>query len=285
MYPILLLFPKVSFPSSTFFQFKLKSAPKGTQPVLASPFATAPSLEATSEDSTIPQGDSSTAPERFHSLSMGPPNILSPAVGAFPEEGRLLRTMSSDVERAVKCPEPADRAQSNVPLAAESPPSNLIERFYRQFWRRKGDVFHLLLGLAVDLDDRVWPKEDRDQVQLFISLVHHVTGVKLKAYFASEGEPLAAGLWGRLGQTSRVRGKSKYYGSRKSWAASLRRAHIRMKAHFYPYNSGTTAAEALVAPFFHIGEADDPDRGEFSHPAATLETMFPRSEKTIATGK
>lgn len=43
--------------------------------------------------------------------------------------------------------------------------------------QRKGDVFHLLLNLAIVLDERVWPKEDEEEVKLLTSLVHHVTGV------------------------------------------------------------------------------------------------------------
>ena len=46
----------------------------------------------------------------------------------------------------------------------------------RSFWRRKGDVFHLLLSLAIVLDDRVWPKEDERDVRMLVSLVYHVTG-------------------------------------------------------------------------------------------------------------
>lgn len=37
-------------------------------------------------------------------------------------------------------------------------------------------MFHLLLGMALALDDRVWPAEDRDEVEALMSLVHHVTG-------------------------------------------------------------------------------------------------------------
>jgi hypothetical protein len=59
-------------------------------------------------------------------------------------------------------------------------------------------VFHLMLGMAIVLDDRVWPKEDERDVQLFISLVHHVTGVRMKASFAEEGQPGSSGFFGRL---------------------------------------------------------------------------------------
>lgn len=39
-----------------------------------------------------------------------------------------------------------------------------------------GDVFHLLLNLALALDARVWPAQDEETVEDLISLVHHVTG-------------------------------------------------------------------------------------------------------------
>lgn len=133
------------------------------------------------------------------------------------------------------------------------------------------DVYHLLLGLAVALDDRVWPREDRDDVQLFISLVHHVTGVRLRASFASEGEPAAAGLWGwqhRGGQRM---------GRRRQLGATLRRMGIRFRAHIWPYNSGTTAGEALVAPFF----AQTRDEVPPPVAAATLDVLFPRSSPAV----
>ena len=147
-----------------------------------------------------------------------------------------------------------------------------IERMYRQFWRRKGDVFHLLLGLALTLDDRIWPKEDEEDVQLFASLVYHVTGIKMKAAFAREDEPLAVGLWGRLGHIGHVTGKVRHkFGARGRVAAWFRRHHIRFKAHIYPYNSGLTAGEALMSPLFHRDEGYTPPP-----PPAPLRDVFPR---------
>jgi len=133
--------------------------------------------------------------------------------------------------------------------------------------------------MALALDDRVWPKEDEEEVQLFVSLVYHVTGVKLKASFAHENEPRVVGLWGRMGWMKRgcpSDGNGDvdllYYGTRGRFKAWFRRHHIRFLAHWNPYNSGLSAGEALVAPFF---------RRECSlrHPIPTvsLEELFPRS--------
>lgn len=101
------------------------------------------------------------------------------------------------------------------------------------------------------LDGRVWPQEDEHEVQLFISLVHHVTGVKLKASFMSEGESERSGVmslfWGTLRKGNRADG----YGLRRRLMHGLRKARIGFKAHVFPYNSGLTAGEALVSPFFH----------------------------------
>jgi hypothetical protein len=176
---------------------------------------------------------------------------------------RHLRTLSGDLKAA-------EQQEKETPLTPPSPTSNIIEIMYRHFWRRKGDVFHLLLSLAVALDDHLWPREDKEQVQLFISLVYQVTGVKLKASFASEGEPAAAGLWGAR---RKLQGNSKKFGSKEAWGSWFRRAHIRMKAHFFPYNSGTTAGQALVSPFFQ--EKDEPAPPALG--SASLETLFPRS--------
>jgi hypothetical protein len=111
-----------------------------------------------------------------------------------------------------------------------------VERAYRHFWSRKGDVFHLLLALALALDDRcarrgarrfarppaptsgrhrppvtnppppsarsVWPREDARDVQLFVSLVHHVTGAKMRAHFVAAGDDAAGKLVGKRRKVS-----------------------------------------------------------------------------------
>lgn len=106
-----------------------------------------------------------------------------------------------------------------------------IETIYRHFWHRKGDVFHLLLGIALALDDRIWPEEDEDEVQELCSLVHHVTGIKLRATTA-EGPPGAPAF------------------GRHKWQHWFRRWGIRLKGHILPFNSGLLAREALSHPFF-----------------------------------
>ncbi|EFN56123.1 expressed protein [Chlorella variabilis] len=110
-----------------------------------------------------------------------------------------------------------------------------IETMYRHFWHRKGDAFHLLLGIALALDDRCWPEEDEDEVAALCSLVHHVTGVKMRVRTA-EGEPGSAAF------------------GRHKWQHWFRRWHIRLKGHILPYNSGLLAREALSHPFFTRGD-------------------------------
>lgn len=63
-------------------------------------------------------------------------------------------------------------------------------------------MFHITLALARALDDHVWPKRDERDVQLFVSLVHHITGVKMKAYFASPDDPRQMRV---MGQRRKVR--------------------------------------------------------------------------------
>jgi len=125
---------------------------------------------------------------------------------------------------------------------------------YRRFWERKGDVFHLLLGLAVSLDDRVWPKEDERDVQLFISLVHHVTGVKLRAYFASPNDERQLKVMGRRWKQDGPEGENKaMYGTRLRVFNGFRKFRMMFSAHMTPFNSGLLAGEALVSPFFAQG--------------------------------
>jgi hypothetical protein len=132
----------------------------------------------------------------------------------------------------------------------------VIEKMYRSFWERKGDVFHLLLSLAVTLDDHVWPKADEKDVQLFISLVHHVTGVKMRAYFVSPDESSKTikvmGRRLKQGDTDPDADGYKFYlyGARCRVFNKLRKFNMLMAAHFKPFNSGILAGEALVSPFF-----------------------------------
>lgn len=135
-----------------------------------------------------------------------------------------------------------------------------IEKMYRRFWERKGDVFHILLSLAVTLDDRVWPKEDEKDVQLFISLIHHVTGVKMKAYFVSPTDPKRIKVMGRRWKESEEsaaeEGYRPYlYGTRVRFFNKMRKFRMVLSAHFAPFNSGLLAGEALVSPFFGTGGA------------------------------
>lgn len=152
-------------------------------------------------------------------------------------------------------------AKSAIQMATA--PRGPIERMYRHFWERKGDVFHLLLALAVALDDRVWPKEDERDVNLFASLVHHVTGVKMRAYFASLEDPTHLKVMGKKNkknkrcqatpesaQSTSQQASEAVYGARVRCFAAFRRTRMILGAHFKPFNSGLLAGEALVSPFF-----------------------------------
>ena len=79
----------------------------------------------------------------------------------------------------------------------------------------------------------MWPAQDKAEVQLFISLVYHVTGVELQASFAHCGELEGQSVLGRLlrvkddhhGGTSAARFKA--WGRRGKWHHFFRRLHIR----------------------------------------------------------
>ena len=51
-----------------------------------------------------------------------------------------------------------------------------LERWWRYLWRRKGDVYHLMFDMCRFLDGRLWPEQDKTDVQLFLQLMKHVTG-------------------------------------------------------------------------------------------------------------
>jgi len=239
----------------------LQEDPRLATPLRLHSFRLESPLATISPSESTPPTETSAAPARCRAAATSARTVLEEINHEQSWERHHLRTLSGEREAAEK---------KENPLTPPSPTSNIIEILYRHFWRRKGDVFHLLLSLAIALDDRLWPLEDKEEVQLFISLAFQVTGIKLKASFAAEGEPAAAGLWGAR---RKLRGKSKRYGSKEAWGSWFRRAHIRLKAHFFPYNSGTTAGQALLAPFFQgKNEPAPPPVG-----AASLETLFPRS--------
>lgn len=147
-----------------------------------------------------------------------------------------------------------------------------VEKMYRKFWARKGDVFHLLLALGAMLSERVWPKEDEREVRMFAHLVYHVTGVKVTAYFASPEEPKKSKIMGRKDKTSQTLMEPTafdvsddeekevdrdVYGVKRGFFNCFGRGHMFYRAHAHPFNSGLLAGEALVSPFFG-GDAPPP---------------------------
>ena len=178
--------------------------------------------------------------------------------------GFLLKK-AEDEDRFYVVPDDASTASSSqsggnaAPSSGPGSPSLDVEKMYRSFWSRKGDVFHLLLSLAITLDDRVWPKTDERDVQLFISLVHHITGVKMRAYFYSGDEGKSIKVMGRrwkktVGDSDSEKSSMAYdafaFGSRVRVFNWMRKFKMVIKAHLSPWNSGALAAEALVSPFF-----------------------------------
>lgn len=194
---------------------------------------------------TIPSGSCDSAPTTPHRMQSFSLDHIP--LDPIDEQSERLRTTESMVQQV------ENYAETNEEL--EPPPEprqGLIERLYRKFWRRKGDVYHILLNLCILLDNRVWPKEDEMDVNLFLSLVYQVTGVKMKAAFARESEPKAAGLFGRMGCFGTA-SQFPAYGSRgDNFCSRLRKARSQLKAHLHPYNSGISAGQALMSPFFDV---------------------------------
>lgn len=78
----------------------------------------------------------------------------------------------------------------------------------------------------------MWPAADKPEVQLLISLVHHVTGVEMKATFAHCGEVEEQSMLGRLlrvkeGHRETTAARVKAWGRRAKWHSFFRRIHIR----------------------------------------------------------
>ncbi|KAL4448591.1 hypothetical protein ABPG75_005810 [Micractinium tetrahymenae] len=215
-------------PTGTKNRFGVKQTPPGAHPVPTAQSLEADGLPAVPElagiagaagaagaAATNGGGGSADLPQRFRSATL----LRRPGEG-LEKAGELMRAslqaagaqQAQQGAAAQQGPGGGDGPVRPNPQRGASRPASYkqspIEKMYRRFWQHKGDVFHLLVNMALVLDDRVWPKEDERDVQLFISLVHHVTGVRMRASFAREGEGQDTGLFGRLacGAAPRVKG-------------------------------------------------------------------------------
>ncbi|KAL6777875.1 hypothetical protein ACKKBG_A16025 [Auxenochlorella protothecoides x Auxenochlorella symbiontica] len=203
------------------------------------------------------------------SFTEAPAGVALGASKRIPRLNNATRRLMKESGFALDDPLANPQAKGdNIEAVSMSP----VESMYRNFWRRKGDVFHILLSVGMALDNRVWPKHDEDLVNAFISLVFHCTGVKVKASFAAASETGTNNLYGTLDraeslqemnkanlarQTGHKEEKSgekshrlRNFGVNRKWYRPIRRYRMMFKAHIHPYNSGMTANEALVAPFF-----------------------------------
>lgn len=231
-----------------------------------------------SSDATTLESMSShmlTSPRRLESFSLDhlPLDVVE-------EEAQGLRGSESATAELA-------RRHGGTSTTEDPPPQprqGIIEKLYRKFWRRKGDVFHLLLNLSTVLDNRVWPKEDEQDVNLFLSLVYQVTGVKMKAAFVREDETDAIRLFGCMGRHQRKENKF-LYGSKgkKSISARMRKLQIQLKSHLYPFNSGLTAGQALMAPFFETGDGIASAMASQDIAPVPLSNVFPRATKRAST--
>ncbi|KAL4423056.1 hypothetical protein ABPG77_005861 [Micractinium sp. CCAP 211/92] len=265
-------------------RFRVKQTPPGARPVTTAESLAAEGLPAVPElegaagaaAAHAANGDADQW-QRFRGAT-----LLRRPGEALDKAGELMRAsqqaaagQEAQQGRGGSSVRPNPQRSASRPASYKQSP---IEKMYRRFWQGKGDVFHLLVNMALVLDDRVWPKEDERDVQLFISLVHHVTGVRMKASFAREGEGQNTGLFGRLacGAAPMVKGEGpeqpgREYGRWNKWGHWFRRMHIRIQAHWHPFNSGLLAGEALVAPFFGAG------RVQHAKLPVCAEQAFPRS--------
>ena len=153
-----------------------------------------------------------------------------------------------------------------------------VEKMYRLFWARKGDLFHLLLALGTILNERVWPRRDEKDVRMFASLVYHVTGVTMTAYFAEPEDPRSPKVMGRRNKGEKItdialtEDDEEMYGRKRGFFGCFGRTHMMHKAHVRPFNSGLLAGEALVSPFF--GDGGPPHAA----PVADIFNVFYKTE-------
>eukprot|EP00245_Coleochaete_scutata_P007224 TRINITY_DN22361_c0_g1_i1.p1 TRINITY_DN22361_c0_g1~~TRINITY_DN22361_c0_g1_i1.p1 ORF type:complete len:458 (+),score=101.47 TRINITY_DN22361_c0_g1_i1:131-1504(+) len=121
------------------------------------------------------------------------------------------------------------------------PLGDMGEWVHKKAWRFKGDVYHVLLDLLQFVDERIWPTKDAVSVLLLVSLLHHVTGVWIKAKFK---EFPSGGIKDDFAHLAVFRRKM------NKIARVFRGMSITFQGWQFPRNPDLTAAEILTSPFF-----------------------------------
>lgn len=129
-------------------------------------------------------------------------------------------------------------------------------------WRGKGDAYHLVFDITQCIYGRIWPEEDKSEVELLLMLISHICGVRPKAWFrpnpnSAQGGSMTATSESIVGNTkyaipetaSTPAGKVlQFYGK----YSRIQRWGRKLKAWRSPHNPGVTGAEILTAAFFYV---------------------------------
>lgn len=215
-------------------------------------------LHAAGPDEKVVVASSSSASSKEQVLARPPPKA-SPSPSPSPPPAPLTRPFF-----------PFLRADASE---LDPPPATFFESVHRWAWRRRSDVYHLLLALTEELDERVWPCWDAAVVEALMSFVGHVTGVRPRAFFKEEvvevverGEAVEVKTETEAEEEERGAAVSTVtettmtaadlFAYRSGLGRCGRRAHalrrwaVRARAWVTPRSPMITAAEALTAPLF-----------------------------------
>lgn len=160
--------------------------------------------------------------------------------------GWLEQEALASIEESELAPEPLTATRLAFP-----------EWIHYTAWRGKGDAYHLVFDITQFIYGRIWPEEDKSEVELLLMLISHIVGVKPKSWFkpATIGSvvPTAESQTGftkyAIPETATtVPGKVlQFYGK----YSRVQRWGRKLKAWFNPHNPGVTGAEILTAAFFY----------------------------------
>lgn len=152
--------------------------------------------------------------------------------------------------------EAEDRESTHSIDLAANPRLAFPEWIHHTAWRGKGDAYHLVFDITQFIYGRIWPEDDKGEVELLLMLISHICGVKPKAWFKPSTGTSNAGNESHTGQTKYAIPETATTNLGKAWQfygkySRIQRWGRKLKAWNSPHNPGITGAEILTAAFFY----------------------------------
>jgi len=113
--------------------------------------------------------------------------------------------------------EAAEQETSYAMDVASNPKLAFPEWIHHTAWRGKGDAYHLVFDITQFIYGRIWPEEDKGEVELLLMLISHICGVRPKAWFRPSNGGSTAGNESHTGQTKYAIPETAHTNLGKAW--------------------------------------------------------------------